>query len=233
MNDKILCCILNYNQNEKAIAWCQRLAPHFDCLILDSGSNPPCRHEHAVNLPNIYYSGLMNEAYRRCEEGGYGWLMVVTSDIEIDEENTAKLVQAMKKVSRAKNIAMYQPCCRWSRRGRALHQSMCHFTGRMRCVNFQEGWFHLVRADIAARLFPVDTRLNLFGWGVDVALCHFARISGDLIIVDDGVKVLHPKGTGYNREEAMRQMRTWHNTIPGFVSPRHFRANRAPIEYYE
>ena len=60
---RILCCIFNYNENEKAIAWSRRLSPYFDTVILDSGSQPPCDDPTAVHLDNIYYSGLMNEAY--------------------------------------------------------------------------------------------------------------------------------------------------------------------------
>lgn len=233
MKSEILCCVLNHNRSEMAIGWWKRLSPHFDCVILDSGSNPPCVHEGSVILPNIYYSGLMNEAAKRCAEGGYKWLMIVTSDIEIDEANTSKLVDAMKTVAKTVNVALYQPSCRWSLRGRALPQSMCHFTGRMRSVNFQEGWFHMMRADLAAELFPIDVNINLFGWGIDLALSHLARIRKQLVIVDDNVKVLHPKGTGYNKDIALEQMRQWHKTIPGYTSPRHFRPSKEPIRFEE
>lgn len=230
-NNRILCCIFNYNQNDKAIAWYERLAPHFDSVILDSGSQPPCIHKGAVNLPNIFYSGLMNEAARRCAEGGYGWLMIVTDDIEIDDANFARLVEAMKMVSLSRNVDLYQPSCRWSLRGRALPQSMCHFTGRMRPVNFQEGWFHLMSASLAAEVFPVDTSVNLLGWGIDLALSHYARIRRRLVLVDDAVRVLHPRGTGYNRDKALQQMRAYHATIPGYESPRHFRALKDEMEF--
>ena len=61
MNDRILCCIFNYNQNAGAAAWAERLRPVFDTVILDSGSSPACDHPLAVHLDNLYYSGLMNE----------------------------------------------------------------------------------------------------------------------------------------------------------------------------
>ena len=63
MQDKILCCVFNHNENAGAIAWWERLSPYFDTVILDSGSEPPCRHEGALVLDNIYYSGLMNKAW--------------------------------------------------------------------------------------------------------------------------------------------------------------------------
>ena len=229
MNSGILCCVFNYNDNVHASEWADRLSPHFDTVILDSGSNPRCQHPLAVPLDNIYYSGLMNEAFRRGKEGGYGWVMVVTSDLEISAGNTVKLTAAMKDISRAANVGLYQPSTAW--KGRSLPQSRCHFTGKMRCSNFQEGWFHLIRTDLMEKVCPVDVTVNRLGWGIDLALSHFARIMGLLVLVDDRIRVVHPGGRGYNREEALRQMRAWHATIPGYTSPRHFRPLKSAVEY--
>ena len=229
MNPRVLCCIFNYNDNANAGAWADRLSPHFDTRILDSGSSPRCPHPLSVPLENVYYSGLMNEAFRLGKEGGYGWVMVVTSDIEISADNTLKLVEAMKDVAGTRNVGLYQPSTAW--KGRSLPQSRCHFTGRMRSANFQEGWFHMIRIDLMEKVCPIDVTLNRLGWGVDLALSHFARITGLLVLVDDRIRVVHPGGTGYNREEAIRQMRAWHASIPGYTSPRHFRPLKTPVEY--
>ena len=231
MENKILCCVFNYNDNEKSSAWADRLSPHFDTLILDSGSTPACTHPLAVNLPNIFYSGLMNKAYELLCERDYRWLMIVTSDIEIDEKHTSRLIAAMKDIINTTNVALYQPSCRISFRGRALHQSCCHFTGRIRKVNFQEGWFHLANREVLAEVLPMDVEINKFGWGVDLALSHYARVKNMLVLVDDRIRVLHPKGTGYNKERALLQMREWHKTLPGYTSPRHFRPSKDPIKY--
>ena len=231
MTDKILCCILNYNRNDQAIAWWGRLSPHFDTVILDSGSQPPCRHEGALNLENVFYSGLMNEAYMLLLERGYRWLMIVTSDIEIDAANTAKLVAGMQETARTSNVGLYQPSCALSLHGRALYQSLCHYTGRVRKVNFQEGWFHLVCREILDEVMPVDLSLNRLGWGIDLVFSHFARMKRMLVLVDDRVRVVHPRGSGYNREAAREQMRRWQATIPGYTSPRHFRPLRDEIHF--
>lgn len=89
----------------------------------------------------------------------------------------------------------------------------------------------MVCRELLDKLMPVDSSVNLLGWGIDLALCHFARISRMLIIVDDRVKVIHPKGRGYNRDKALAQMRAWHMTIPGYTSPRHFRPLKDKIRY--
>lgn len=232
MSNDILCCVFNYNANDKASAWADRLSADFETVILDSGSNPPCDHPLAVHLDNIFYSGLMNKAYELLCEKGFRWLMIVTSDIEIDTENTAKLIAAMKDISRSVNVGLYQPSCSLFH-GRAHHQSRCHYTGRMRPVNFQEGWFHLVPREILDKVMPIDCSVNRLGWGIDLALSHFCRIGRKLIIVDDRVRVVHPKGTGYNRDEASRQMEAWLSGIEGYTSSRHFRPIKEKIRFQE
>lgn len=229
---RILCCLFNHDRNENAIFWADRLSPHFDCVILDSGSTPPCPHKDTVLFPNIFYAGLMNEAARLCKEGGYEWLMIATSDLEIDDSNMQRLIDSMKKLQDSKNVALYQPSCRWSFRGRSLPHSLCHFTGGIRNVNYQEGWFHFMRADLLSEnIFPIDTDINSIGWGIDLALCHIARLRKQLVLVDDSILVLHPKGRGYDRNEAMKQMKKWLDTIEGYESPRHFKALKAEINY--
>lgn len=229
MNDRILCCIFNHNDNQAAGAWADRLAARFDTLILDSGSEPRCTHPLSVPLDNLYYAGLTNEAYRRASEGGYRWVLIVTSDLQISPKHTARLLDAMEQISHSENVGLYQPSTAW--RGRSLPQSRCHWTGRMRPATFQEGWFHLVRLDLLGKICPIDTSVNLLGWGIDLALSHFARVEKLLVLVDDRVRVVHPGGTGYNRDEALRQMRAWHATIPGYTSPRHFHPLRDPIRF--
>ena len=85
--------------------------------------------------------------------------------------------------------------------------------------------------EILDAVLPVDLELNRMGWGIDLAFSHVARIKRMLVLVDDRVRVVHPKGTGYNREAALAQMRRWHASTPGYTSPRHFRPLRDEIRY--
>jgi len=231
MKNEILCCVFNHNENDKAIRWWERLNPYFDTVILDSGSDPACSHPSAINLPNVYYSGLMNKAYELLVERDYQWLVVLTDDIQIEDKYVPLLCQTLRQLSLSENVALYQPSCRWSLKGRALPQSLCHFTGKIRNTNFQEGWFHFVRRDVLAAIMPVDTQINKMGWGIDILLSHIARINNLLVLVDDRIQVLHPKGTGYNKDIALAQMRQWLDSFPGYVSPRHFRPSKDKISY--
>ncbi len=231
MTQDVLCCVFDHNQHEGAARWADLLSPHFDTVILDSGSTPPCPHPAALHLENVYYSGLMNEAYRLLRERDYRWLMIVTSDIEIDAANAARLVAGMQDIVRTANVGLYQPSCALSLHGRALYQSVCHYTGRLRRVNFQEGWFHLVCREVLDAVLPVDVAVNRLGWGVDLALSHAARVGRMLVLVDDRVRVVHPRGSGYNRDAAKEQMRRWLAGLPGYTSPRHFRPLKDEIRY--
>lgn len=231
MKNEILCCVFNHNENDLAIQWCNRLSPYFDTVILDSGSDPVCEHPSAINLPNVYYSGLMNKAYEMLVQRDYKWLVILTDDIVMKEKDIPLLCKTLKELTESKNVALYQPSCSWSLKGRALPQSLCHFTGKIRNANFQEGWFHLVRRDVIAEIMPVDTNVNRMGWGIDNSLSHIARIKNLLVLVDDRIRVLHPRGTGYNKDIALAQMKQWLGSFPGYVSPRHFRPSREKIKF--
>ncbi|MCR4566132.1 MAG: hypothetical protein K5651_08605, partial [Bacteroidales bacterium] len=228
-SNRVLCCIFNHNENEKAISWSERLSPWFPTLILDSGSQPPCDHPSAVQLDNIFYSGLMNEAWRRAREGGYPWVMVLTSDLEISSHQLLRLVKRVERMSWTTNVGLYQPAN--AEKGSSHWHSRYVWPPRIRRRSFQEGWFHLVRTDLLDKICPIDLSVNKLGWGLDTALSYFSIMENKLILVDSGVTVRHPAGTGYNREEAERQMWEWYKTIPGFVDPSQLPVPRGIIVY--
>ena len=230
MQDKILCCVFNHNENAGAIAWWERLSPYFDTVILDSGSEPPCRHEGALVLDNIYYSGLMNKAWELLLEKDYRWLMILTSDLEINAANTKRLIAGMQDMVRTVNVGLYQPSGALSLHGRCHGQSLCHYTWRMRKVNFQEGWFHLACREVLEEVMPIDLSVNRLGWGIDVALSRAALHKKMLVLVDDRVRVIHPRGSGYSNEAAEEQMWRWFATLPDYVS-QELRTLRDPVEY--
>jgi|GEM_PF-1451425 len=216
----VLFCIFNHNCNDNSIFWSESFSPWFKTVILDSGSEPPCVHPSAVNLDNVYYSGLMNEAYARAVEGGYKWVVVLTSDLRISEKDIPRLARSISKMSKAVNVGLYQPAN--SLKGTAHWHSMRKRPYKLRRRRFQEGWFHMVRTDVLGKICPVDTSVNRLGWGLDVALSYYCLKEDLLILVDSRIPVEHPAGTGYNREEAERQMKVWFSLIPGFKNPEEF-----------
>ena len=171
----------------------------------------------------------MNEAYRLAIEGGYPWVVIVTSDVGISNKGARALCRRMEKLSYAENVGLYQPGnSLW---GTSHSKSRARLFGGIRRTNFQEGWFHLVRTDLLGHICPIDLSINRLGWGLDMALCYFANIEEKLILVDSDITVRHPGGTGYNRDEADRQMQAWFTTIPGFRDPFHMPKANGPIRY--
>jgi glycosyltransferase involved in cell wall biosynthesis len=226
---RVLCCIFNYNDNQNAIAWSERLSPYFDTVILDSGSQPRCEHPTAVALDNIYYSGLTNEAHQRAKAGNYPWTVIITSDLKISAKNEKALRLRMEKISYATNVGLYQPGN--SRKGRSHRQSKARIWPGMRRSNFQEGWFHMVRTDLLDEICPINLDINRLGWGIDMALSYYANAKGLLILVDNDVTIVHPGGTGYSNKEADRQMENWFRSLEGFQDPFHMKKNVGPIRY--
>ena len=220
MSSDVLFCIFNYNCNDNSIYWSESFSPWFKTVILDSGSEPPCDHPSAVHLDNVYYSGLMNEAYARAVQGGYKWVVVVTSDLRISKGDVPRLAKSISKMSKAVNVGLYQPAN--ALKGTAHWHSMRQKPYKLRRRCFQEGWFHMVRTDILGKICPVDTSVNKLGWGLDVALSYYCLKEDLLILVDSRIPVEHPGGTGYNRAEAERQMKEWLSLIPDFKDPEEF-----------
>lgn len=61
--------------------------------------------------------------------------------------------------------------------------------------------------------------------------CFYANRDGLLILIDSGINVKHPEGTGYRRDEADRQMAAWQKTVPGFQDPFHMPKAPGSIQY--
>ena len=62
---------------------------------------------------------------------------------------------------------------------------------------------------------------------------HFVKMHGagnDFVLVDDRVRVVHPRGSGYSNEAAEEQMWRWFATLPDYVS-QELRTLRDPVEY--
>ncbi|MEM7030095.1 MAG: hypothetical protein AAF629_11060, partial [Chloroflexota bacterium] len=61
---------MNHNYNDQAIKLAKGLRPYADVLTLDSGSQL-APHQQAffdIQLPNVYYSGLVNAAYEALQK---------------------------------------------------------------------------------------------------------------------------------------------------------------------
>lgn len=59
---------------------------------------------------------------------------------------------------------------------------------------------------VVSRMKSADYSANPLGWGIDSLAVAYAYANGLLVLRDTSVNIVHPKGKGYGREEAGRQM---------------------------
>jgi len=85
-------------------------------------------------------------------------------------------------------------------------------TGVFRPVPCTDSLFFALKRAVV-EIVPPATQ-NAYGWGIDVAACRLSRRIGLPVLKMVGILLRHPKGTGYDAEEAKRQMETYLTTIP-------------------
>lgn len=203
---RILCVIVNHNHSDNAAKLYDELVNYFDSIIIDSGSDEPPRH--SVRLPNIFYSGLLNEAYSIAKNNGYEYLLFICSDVIIKPAEAQKMHERLREIDFTKT-GIYSPASKGGGHFFCKKQP----TEGLRIVPFVEGFLFLCDLDILDQLCPIDTKENLYGWGLDIAKGFFARANKKVCLVDDNVEVEHLKGTGYSRETAELEMLSWIKTL--------------------
>ncbi|HVZ57002.1 MAG TPA: hypothetical protein VG870_10125 [Chitinophagaceae bacterium] len=206
LSGRVLCCVVNHNEGANAARLMQSLAPCFDTVLLDSGSDRPPRG--SVRYGNLFYSGLLNEAFAIADRAGYRQLFFLCSDVRIEPADVPRLYERIRGLDFS-TTGVYSPSARGT----------CHFFcrrqpgGGLRTVPFVEGFLFVADLDILRKFCPVDTGRNLYGWGLDIAKGYFARQLGRISVVDDDIEVEHPAGTGYSREMAEYEMLSWVRTF--------------------
>ncbi len=71
-----------------------------------------------------------------------------------------------------------------------------------------------ISREVLDRLPPVDPRANKFGWGIDFLVIATARALNKSVARDYQFTVAHPRWTGYDTEEARRQLKTVLQSLP-------------------
>jgi hypothetical protein len=194
---KILAVVGNHNFNENAVVLKAFFSSQFETLLIDSGS----RDKHSafdVCFPNIYYSGLWNEAVKLSLSRSAEWLLFCASDITIDEPNA--VLKYVVEASCNPRIGIYTPSL--DPASRAYFQE-CVFRGSntLRSVKAIEGFFFLARLEILLPLYPIPSEINLIGNRVDQFACDISFRRGHLNVVDDRWKIFHPPSTRASSQE--------------------------------
>lgn len=59
---------------------------------------------------------------------------------------------------------------------------------------------------IIERMRRVTYGSNPLGWGIDLLFCSAAHVGNGVVVIDDSVKVYHPRQTGYDTQMARQSM---------------------------
>jgi len=197
--------IVNYQQNENAIALKKLFTPLTKTYLLDSGSeltSQQAAHFDKI-FPNIYYSGLYNEALKIFLDSNFKFMLFITSDVTIP--SPVNLIRNIKSVMSDDQVGFYGPVSF----GGVHLWGMPSNTGGIREVPYVEGFCFCAHRRLLLELGMIDTSVNPLGWGIDVAQGYLSNLLGLRVMIDDRVEVMHPKSSGYNRHLANNQMRHW------------------------
>jgi hypothetical protein len=188
MTPSLLATVTNYDFSENADRLKNALSDFFETILIDSSSPKPPKFVD-ITLPNLYYSGLWNEAVRRALLEKKEWLLFVASDVEIFDPSA--LATHINEVTQVENIGIYTPSL--VPKSRTSFDYCRHLnTLRLRECHLIEGFFFLARTKILEHLYPIDVSTNRYGWGVDVLASYYAYKLGLKVVVDDRVQIYHP-----------------------------------------
>jgi glycosyltransferase involved in cell wall biosynthesis len=204
--NNILCSIVNYNDTDNALKLRTDLSRYFDTVVFDSGSKKTSKK--FINLGNVYYSGLINNAYTCAKALGYNYLFFICSDVEFPPEEIQKMIHSLKSIE-LNTIGIYSP----SSKGRSHIFCKQKFNRGLRSVPFTEGFIFIADLKVLDEFMPVNLHENLYGWGLDLAKGYFSRKLDKLCVIDDAVSVYHPESTGYSNQKAEEDMWHWVNTF--------------------
>lgn len=241
LKEKVTFGILNYGHDENAAAWYRRFKDYFDTYIidtkcLDNNIENPFKEEfgddpHILLEHNVYNGGQRIITYNKMIEDGREWMMTVDSDVEMkDETIVTKLLASVEKVVNSEDIGIYEPS--------ALPGSKCLGTtgfipdnlhlfkqgsNGFRVVEGGEGWFRLVKKDIADRIYPYQNfEDNKYGWGGE-AHYYLAKQFGLKTVIDDTVSLFHPDGVSYDNGDAVKERAKFISRFPelGIEEPKY------------
>ncbi|HQU15599.1 MAG: hypothetical protein ACYC18_10970 [Gammaproteobacteria bacterium] len=202
---RLLTVIVNHNCNAGAIALKKNLSPFCDTVLLDSGSKLTEMEMPYFDckLPNVYYNGLLNKASELAKMGNYSHMLFITSDVIIDEPEA--LFDRIHKVYEAFIVGVYAPSAKYS-----THHHMNNLgSNRLRKVTFVEGFCFVTPLSYLEEICPIDLAVNKIGHGVDIYLGFLSMATRRYAMVDDGVTVDHPHGSGYSDQDARAQRDAW------------------------
>ena len=218
INQKIGCFIFNYNKDDNAKIWYDRLNFKYPTYILDTfhkqnGTHFLSENETVIEYDNIFCGGLTKKAYEISKKMGYEWVLIANSDVVCNDYNYNKLTEVISELISKQDIGVWDPSACFGSMvngstGRINDNKHLYYQGtnQPREVKSGEGWFEIISIHVMDMVMPyTDYEENKYGWGMNDAFNRAARKLKLKVVVDDRVIMYHPFGTGYNNFEASEE----------------------------
>ena len=231
LKENVTFCILTYKESENAKTWYRRFKDYFDTYIIDTyvidnnAENPYKEFgddPHIRLTNNVYNGGQRQIAYKHMVEDGRKWMMTVDADVEMKNPLfITKLLASVEKVVKSNNIGIYEVSAERGSKCQGTTQLVptnLHLfrqgTGTFREVEEGEGWFRLVKKEIADRIYPFQNfEDNKYGWGGE-AHYYLAKQMGLKTVIDDTFELYHPDGITYDNTEAVKEREKFFARFP-------------------
>jgi hypothetical protein len=81
-------------------------------------------------------------------------------------------------------------------------------------VSETDGVVFAIPAIIQNLLKKIDYNQSKYGWGIEMAMCAYAYANRLIAVVNQDIKVTHPDGSGYPREDALKEVMSIINQLP-------------------
>lgn len=204
--------IFNYGQMENALT----LRSQFDAIgvrayVLDSASGEDVPElDYVFEFPNIYYSGLWNEALSMFS-GSH--LMVITSDVKIPD--ASRLINNAKQFFKSDKAWIYAPNVNYTFWNYDLG-SLPDIGRNIKQVPNTDGMCWMLSSDAAFSVGNVDNEINKIGFGIDLLAAMLAYRENKLVGRDYSIEVIHPQTRSYDSSEAEKQEFEWINSLGYF-----------------
>jgi hypothetical protein len=206
---KIEVFIFNYGKFFEAV----KLHDTFDklgyktyLLNCESPTDPPFgATETILKLPNIYYSGQWNETLKLAKGDV---IFIINSDVIIPKP--AAVMYRMKQFYKyyKEKAGIYAPNHYWTPWTYNPYMLETLAFGLKR-VPATDSTLWSVSREVANSVGEIDTKVNSFGWGIEIVAAYKCFKEDKFVVRDYHVKCDHPRSTAYNRDEAGYQWRNW------------------------
>ena len=206
---KIQVFIFNYNHFEDAMELFETFEElDYDTYLLNckSPSDPEFKETDRIKkYENIYYSGQWNEMIwlSSCDV-----VLIINSDVKIPKPRLLMKRLENFYTSYGKKAGIYAPNYEWTpwTYNPSLLPSL---ELGLKEVPTTDSTIWAVTHEIAKKVDFIDTKINLFGWGIEIVAAYFCKLEGKYVVRDYALKCYHPRNTGYSRYEADIQWREW------------------------